>query len=344
MYSPDIYNQILARWNCVGKPIGSLGKLESIVAQIGAILGTVDVQINRRLLIVLCADNGVVEEGISQTGSEVTAKVADSIACGTGNVSAFCKVTACNTQVVDIGMLYDATHPLVLNQKVARGTKNFLKFPAMSPEQMEKAISVGISLTQKAKKDGFSIICTGEMGIGNTTTSSAMASVLLNLSPEKLTGRGAGLNDKMYQHKIEVIQQAIEFHQPCLNNPKDILQRLGGFDIAGMVGLYLGAEKYGLPIIIDGVISLVAAYTATLISPASRQYMIASHLGKEPACKYLLDALNLSPCICADLSLGEGTGAVALFPLMDMALSVYHKGATFDQLKMPAYEEFNKQL
>jgi nicotinate-nucleotide--dimethylbenzimidazole phosphoribosyltransferase len=343
MYSSDIYNQIINCWNRVGKPLGSLGKLEPIVAQIGAIQGRTNAQINRRLLIVLCADNGIIQEGVSQTGSEVTSKVADSIAKGSGNISAFCKVAKCDTQVVDIGMEYDAMQPNVINKKIARGTGNILTSPAMSFEQMEEAIHVGISLMQKAKKKGYSVVCTGEMGIGTTTTSSAMASVLLRLPPEKVTGRGAGLPDYMYHHKIDVIRRAIGFHQPDFSDPKEVLSKFGGFDIAGMVGLYLGAEKHGLPIIIDGIISLVAAFTATLISPTSRQYMIASHMGKEPACQYLLDAMNLSPCICADLSLGEGTGAVALLPLIDMALSVYHRGATFNQLNIPAYEEFDKK-
>lgn len=213
-----------------------------------------------------------------------------------------------------------------------------LHTPAMTKEQTLQAIQVGIDLVAALKQEGYRLIATGEMGIGNTTTSSAIASVLLKSPVEKVTGKGAGLSSDGLRHKIDVIAQTIKKHNPNCNDPIDVLSKVGGLDIAGMTGLFLGGAIHRVPVVIDGFVSGAAALLAVNICPKVQPYLIPSHVSKEPAAAMILEALRLKPLINCELCLGEGTGAVAVFPLLEMAADIYQTMSTFEQFDMEPYQ------
>ena len=323
------------KWDHVAKPLNSLGQLENLIVKIAGMQETADVRIDRRCALVFCADHGVVAEGVSQSGSEVTALVARSIAEGTANINLMASVSGTDVFAVDMGMIGDA--PGAIDRKIARGTNNMAQGPAMSREQAERALQAGAGLVGEMKAKGYKLIATGEMGIGNTTASTAMACALLGFAPEELTGRGAGLSDAGLVRKRSAIERALRVNQPDPADPVDVLAKLGGYEIAGMAGAFLGGAKYRVPIVIDGVISAVAALTAARLCPESLDFMLPSHMSREPAALRIMDELGLKPVIHADMALGEGTGAVAVLPLLDMALRVYHGTHTFDDLGMDAY-------
>ena len=316
------------RWNHVAKPLNSLGKLEQLVVQIAGIQQTTDVCINKRCALICCGDHGVVAEGVSQSGSEVTALVAQSIVAGTANINLMASVSGTDVYALDFGM---ATPVMgTVDCRIAAGTRNMAR--------AEQAVQAGIDAVARMKARGYQLIATGEMGIGNTTASTAMACALLCCSPEDITGRGAGLSDAGLQRKKAAIQRALSINRPNADDALDVLAKVGGFEIAGMVGIFLGGLRHHLPIIIDGVISAVAALTAVRIDSASKSAMLPSHMSHEPAMVRIMSELGMSPIIHADMALGEGTGAVSLIPLLDMALKVYHGPHTFDELGISAYE------
>jgi len=330
------------RWDSIAKPIGSLGIFEDMIGRVAGIQKTPDIHLHQKAMVVFCSDNGVVEEGVTQTDSSVTAIVTRNIAKGCANINHMAKTVNAQVIPVDIGINSDVAETEVWQRKVSYGTRNIAKEPAMTRENMINAVRTGMELAGELKAKGFHILGTGEMGIGNTTTSSAVASALLNLLPEEVTGRGAGLSDDGLKRKIEVIYQALEINNPDREDPFDILMKLGGYDIAGMVGLYLGGMKFGVPIIIDGFISSTAALLAKRICTGVTDFMLPSHKSKEPAANLILKELGLTPVITGNLALGEGTGAVMLFPLLDMALNVYRSSTTFDAIQIKAYERFEK--
>lgn len=374
-------------WNNMGKPLHSLGKMETLWAQLAGIQRTVHPSVDKRALIVMCADNGVVAEGVTQTGQEVTAIVAENFFDDLTCTSLLCKKNHCDKYIVDIGMAVDT--PRTIRRKAAYGTKNMTKGPAMTRGETLAAIRTGIEMAQQLKNDGYQILATGEMGIGNTTTSSAVTAVLLknkivqeclekkNLHSnyedaksfqeselcldvrtgteniitqgawvdldacvEAVTGRGAGLSDEGLERKKAAILRAIAINQPNPSDPVDVLAKVGGFDLAGLVGVFLGGAAEGLPVVIDGFISLAAALLAARIAPGCAAYMIPSHQSKEPGAKLILEELHLEPGLCMDMCLGEGSGAVALFPFLDMAAEIYERMGTFDDIHVEAYEDF----
>ena len=403
------------RWNEVAKPLYSLGTFEKHLIQIAGITGCLDIKLDKKVIVVMCSDNGVVEEGVTQTDQSVTAIVAGHIAEGKGNINTLARYSGAQVIAVDIGMNtgeldkhieWEKTKELdrhierektkeldrhierektkeldrhierekseeldkhrerekteklskheeaarqgitevtflngLIAAKVAQGTGNIAKGAAMSRAQAVQAMMTGINLMRELKDKGYSIVGTGEMGIGNTTTSSAMASILLKLPVKTLTGPGAGLSKEGVVHKIQVIEQAIEVNRPDSSDPVDVLAKIGGFDIAGITGLFLGGMLYRLPVVIDGIISAVAALTACRINPDAVHFMLASHQGREKACDYILKELGLTPVIYGDLALGEGSGTAFLFPLLDMAEAVYRNSPTFRGMKIAAYED-----
>ncbi len=329
-------NRAQLHWDTIAKPLNSLGKLEQVVIQIAGIQKTPKISIDKKALIIMCADNGVVEEGISQSGQDITAIVAENFLDVKSCVSVMCKKT--NTMIcpIDIGMAVDT--PRVEKQKIAYGTKNIAKEAAMTRQEAIQAIFVGIEKVKQLKDAGVTLLATGEMGIGNTTTSSAMSAVLLDVAAETVTGRGAGLTSAALQMKIQVIQQAIRIIKPDPSDPLDVLAKVGGFDIAGLVGVFLGGAIYQVPVVIDGFISAVAALTAVRMAPSCAPYLIASHVSKEPAARLLLQALQKEAFLTCDLCLGEGSGAVALFPLLDLAVEVYEQMSSFDEAGFAQYE------
>ena len=324
-----------ARWDALAKPLHSLGLLEDAISKIAAVRGSADVALCKRAAVVFCADNGVVARGVSQSGPEVTATVAREMAAGRGNINALGRFARADVFPFDVGMAED--DPGVPSHKSARGTADFTVGPAMSREEAEDALCFGAELAGKLKARGYDVLVGGEMGIGNTTTSTALACVLLGREPEELTGRGAGLSDAALCRKTEAIRQAIAVNQPDPQDPLGLLAALGGFDIAALTGLFVGGAAYRVPVIVDGVIAAVAAVIACMLASDCRDFLLASHLSREPAHALLLDRLGLVPVIRGDLALGEGSGGVMLLPLLDAALAVYDQGSTFSSFGMAAY-------
>lgn len=325
------------RWDSIAKPLHSLGWMEDSIARIAGAQHSAEVRTRRKILIPMCADNGIVAEGVTQTGQEVTAIVAENFLDVKSCAAIMCRMSGVDIRPIDIGMAVDT--PRVEKRKVAYGTKNFAKEPAMTREEAVRAVETGIALVSELKEEGYDLIATGEMGIGNTTTSSAVAASLLGVNAEEMTGRGAGLSSAGLSKKIRVIQEAIDRWDLTRQDALTVLSCVGGFDIAGIVGLYLGGARYHIPVLIDGFISSVAALLAVRLCPQAKGYMLATHVSKEPASRRILSELGLSPALDAGLCLGEGSGAAAAFPLIEMASEIYHKMSTFEQISVEAYQE-----
>ena len=369
-----IYIQAKERWDAIAKPIDSLGVFEDMVARLCAIAGTVNPgDYNRRALLTLCADHGVVAEGVTQTDSGVTKVVAENIAHGCSGVNYMAKTAGVDVYAVDIGMLGepypDAAFGMghMINRKVQAGTGNLAKEPAMSMEVCDRTIEAGKELVRECKEKGYEILAIGEMGIGNTTPTSALLAALLDLPAEAVTGRGAGLNDAGLARKVQVITRALARVQETVDakqsagreqtdvklqcgktdvqrtpDAKQLLAELGGLEIAGMVGVFLGARQYQIPVVLDGAITCVAALVAMRMEPEVVDYLLASHASEEASGRLALEALGLPAVIHGKLCLGEGSGAMMLFPLLDMALSIYKNMGTFDDLSIEAYSRDGK--
>ncbi len=327
----------LLRWGQIAKPLGSLGLLEDAVVQIAGVTGDARYSIARRVVLVLCADNGVVRRGVTQAGSEVTAVLARGAVRGSLTVNKMAKVAGADVVAVDMGVAEALALPGLVNRRIAPGTADIAAGPAMTRDEAERAVQAGIELAVQMKAEGYKLLCTGEVGIGNTTTSSAVAAVLLGRSVEEVTGRGAGLSTEGLGRKIESIRRAIEVNRPNPAEPMDVLAKLGGFDLAGLCGLFLGGAMCRLPVLVDGFISSVAALCAARLRPPAARAMLASHVSAEPAGAMLLEALGLKPLICAGMRVGEGTGAVAALPLLDMAFAVYNEMPSFEELDIETY-------
>ena len=336
---PEAMKRAQARWNSIAKPLHSLGKLEDLVIALAGIGRSDRVCIDKKALVVMCADNGVVEEGVTQTGQEVTAIVAENFCDGHTSAAIMCKEAGVDLYPVDVGMAVDT--PRVEKRKTMYGTRNMTKGPAMTREEAEAAVAAGIEKAAELKKAGYQILASGEMGIGNTTTSAAVASVLLDLPPNLAAGRGAGLSDEGLIKKIDAIRRAIALNKPEPDDPVDVLAKVGGLDLAALTGLFLGGAAEGLPVVADGFISCTAALAAARMVPLCREYMLPSHISDEPAVIRILQALDMKPALDAGMHLGEGTGAVALFPLLDMALQVYNQMSTFEAINVDAYQELS---
>jgi len=324
-------------WAGIAIPIGSLGLLQQTIVRIAGITGSSCVRIDRRAVVVMCADNGVVAEGVTQCGAEVTALVARNIARGNSSVCKMADAAHAAVIPVDMGMLQPVDEKGLISRRIAPGTGNIALGPAMTRQQAIDAIQAGIDLVRDLKEQGYTMLATGEMGIGNTTTSSAVASVLLGRPAIDVTGRGAGLSNEGLKRKIAVIEKAVKCNKPDPSDALDILQKLGGFDIAGMAGIFIGGGLYRIPVLIDGFISAVSALIAQKLCPNCSYSMIASHVSAEPAGQMALSALGLKPMITAEMRLGEGTGAVCAWPLLDMAMAVYNNMSTFTDIGIEAY-------
>lgn len=347
-FNKDRYDEILAAWDRVAKPLGSLGRFEKITARIGAVLDSAKIDISKRAVIMMCADNGVVAEGISQSGQDVTAAVAEWMGRGESSVCKMAAVCGADTIAVDVGINMDGSPEGVLDRKVMKGTRNFATEPAMTEDECMQAIQTGIDLAEKCKEEGYGILAAGEMGIGNTTTGSAVTAALLGLDADSVTGRGAGLSSSGLERKKKVIEDALARYrsdEEDIKSPEyamEMLSAVGGLDIAAMAGIFIGGAIHHIPVVIDGFISAAAALAAERIAPGTACCMIASHIGREPGMKLILDELGLEPVIDADLALGEGTGAVMLFPLLDAALSLYSDGLAFEETSVEQYVRFEE--
>lgn len=324
------------RWDSIAKPLGSLGLLEEAVIQMAKIYRTPNVEIQKRAVLIFCADNGVVCEGVTQCDSNVTAIVSSNFLKGDTSVCKMANVANADVIPVDIGINTDI--PDMISVKTRYGTGNISKEPAMTRQEALQAVESGIEMVNKLSQQGYRIIATGEMGIGNTTTSSAVACALTNHDVEIMTGRGAGLSTDGLHKKQEAIRRALSLHQPNSKDVVDVLSKVGGLDLAGLTGAFIGGAIYHIPMLVDGFISAVAALCAVRMCPNVQGYILASHQSEEPACKFVLDELKLTPFLHASMRLGEGTGAVAAIPILDMAMAVYDKMSTFHEVEIEAYQ------
>ena len=338
--SREIYKKVKSNWDQIAKPLDGMGKFETIIAKIGAIQRTERFDIKKKVILIFCADNGVVEEGISQSGQDVTLAVMKNMAKKSSAVGKMATYGGIETVPIDIGVNTEEEVPQIVQKKIRKGTRNFAKEYAMTKEEVLQAIAIGIEMVEVCQKKGFGLIGTGEMGIGNTTTSSAITAALLGCKAECVTGRGAGLENQKLEKKCALIQSAIETYDLYHANAFRILQAVGGLDIAALVGVCIGGALYHVPIMLDGVISLAAAFVAEKMVPGIKSYVLASHKGKEPAMEKLMQALDLDPILDAELALGEGTGAVMGMELLDMALTVYESSSTFSVVGVEQYKRY----
>jgi len=323
--------EAIARLDSLAKPIGSLGKLEDIAAKIAAITGKVRNNLDKKCTIIMCADNGVVEEGVSSSPQYVTAMQSINFCKGLTGVCVLSKHAGADIRVIDVGINDDIEYPGLINKKLRKGTGNIAKGPAMTVEEAVSAIEIGISTVGELYKEGYSLLGTGEMGIGNTTTSSAVAMCLMGLSADDAVGKGAGLTEEGLANKKSVIERAIDVNKPDRNNPLEVLAKVGGLDIAGLTGCFLGAAYYKVPIVIDGFISSVAALVAYRLNPLVRDYMLPSHCSAEPGYKLVMKELGLQPLLDLDMRLGEGSGCPLAFNIIEAAEHIICNMATFSE-------------
>lgn len=324
-------------WDSLCKPLRGLGWLEEVLVQLAGIYGTTHPHPDKRAVVIMGADNGVVKEGVTQTDSSVTIQVLENMGNHLSTACVMSDLAGCEMIPVNIGALTDGKHPAIRQKVVRHGTGNIAEEPAMTREECIRAILVGVETVQELKKEGFQLIVTGEMGIGNTTTSSACAAVLFDQEVEAVTGRGAGLSTAGLERKVNAIKKAIQVNRPDKNDAIDVISKVGGLDIAGLVGCYLGAAHERMPILIDGFISAIAAYCAGMLCETAKEYMIATHWSAEPASQMVIDRLGMKAPLQAGMHLGEGTGAIMGLSLIDQALNVYYHLTTWDGGHVEAY-------
>lgn len=327
------------RLDHIAKPLGSLGELENILCMIARAQGTPDISVEKKCVLVYCSDNGIVAQGVAQSDHTVTTSIARSLAAGRSSVCVMAASCGADTFPIDVGMVDDV--PEVRNRKVASGTQDFSEGPAMTREEAEKAIITGVESALEMSRRGYGIIATGEAGIGNTSSSSAVASVLLGLDPETVTGRGSGLTDDGLKRKIAAIRRGIAVNSPDRSDVVNVLAKVGGFDICAMCGTFIGGALSHTPVVMDGLISSVAALCAFRLSPVVSGYMIPSHKSAEPAAEHIMKELGFTPILDAGMRLGEGSGAVTLFPVIDMAVSVYRNAAVFEEINVEQYRRLS---
>ena len=320
-----------ARQAELAKPPGSLGLLEDISVQLAGITGQVKNELSKTRIYVLAADNGVVDEGVSSAPQSVTLAQSINLTRGLTGASCLAKHFQDELVVVDMGIKLPYHCPEILNRSLGKGTKNLYKEPAMTREQAVQGILTGMELATQAKLDGVSILGVGEMGIGNTTTSSAVLSALTGASVEDVTGRGGGLTDAAFLKKKHVIEHALQLHRPDKTDAIDVLSKVGGFDLCAMTGVFLGAAKQRIPVVVDGFISIVAALCAARLSPAAKAYFIGSHRSFEIGFQLAARELGLHPCLDLGMRLGEGSGCPIAFRVVEAACAVMCTMATFPE-------------
>ena len=319
-----------ARQDELTKPRGSLGRLEEIAVQVAGITGFDRPCLRHKAVIVMAGDHGVVAEGVSAYPSEVTPQMVLNFLRGGAAINVLARHVGARVVVVDVGVASDIPpQPGLVVRKVAHGTANLRREPAMSREQAVAAIEAGIEVFEQELERGLDIVATGDMGIGNTTPSAAIAAAVTGLPPARVTGRGTGVDDRALALKIQVIEDALARHRPDPKDGLDVLAKVGGFEIGGIAGVILAAAAHRVPVVVDGFISTAGAAVATLLAPQARQYMISGHKSVEVGHRALLGFLQLEPLMDLDLRLGEGTGACLGLSLVEAACKILDEMATF---------------
>lgn len=313
------------------KPAGALGRLEELSIQLAGITGEIHPALRPCWVIICAGDHGVTAEGVSAYPSEVTAQMVQNFLLGGAAINVLARLFGAQVTIVDVGVQSELPdHPQLVKAKIRPGTRNFLHEPAMTREEAVAAIEVGITVAQTAIAAGARILITGDMGIGNTTASAAIAAALTSHPAVEVTGLGTGIGREGWRHKVDVVQQAVELHLPDQEDALDVLSKVGGLEIGAIAGVVLAAAAAHVPVIIDGVISTAGVAIATDLAPAARAFIIAGHQSLEPGHRVLLEYLDLRPLVNLDLRLGEGTGALLALPLLDAAVATLNEMATFD--------------
>lgn len=327
-------NQTKQRLDRLIKPVGSLGKMEDICMQLAGIYESKYFDTSKKVIIAFAGDHGVYEEGVAPDPQNITYLQFPNFTkgiCGVGTISKF---VGCDVVGVDVGINCDHKLEGVIDRKIRKGTSNMAKGPAMTRDEAIKCLEIGIEEAEKCISKGYKVIGIGEMGICNTTPSSAIISVIDGCDPLEVTGVGAGLKKERIQHKANTIRRAIELNKPNPNDAIDILSKVGGFEIGAMAGVILGCSANKVPVVVDGFISYAAALLAYKINPITREYMIASHSSAEPGTEKALEIIKLNPVLNMDMRLGEGSGAALAFNIIEASNYTYTNMATFDEIDM----------
>jgi nicotinate-nucleotide--dimethylbenzimidazole phosphoribosyltransferase len=317
------------------KPLGSLGRLEEIAAQLYALRGDSMRCGMNKAVYVFAADHGITAEGVSAYPAEVTRQMVENFLAGGAAINVLARAHGATVHVVDVGVNAElSARAELLHYKVRRGSRNMLHDPAMTSDEMAAALAAGATLADAAAEQGVELLAVGEMGIGNTTAASAITAALTGKTVAEIAGRGTGLADAAFQHKQTVIAAVLERHfpsdkTPATADPLEILRRVGGLEIASMAGMMLSAAGHRVPLLIDGFISTTAAAIACALAPHARDYMFAGHRSQEPGHRILLEHLELRPILDLEMRLGEGTGAVLAMPILETAVRIYQEMATF---------------
>ena len=327
----DVREKAKARLDSLAKPPGSLGKLEDIAVKLAGISGKMFYEPEKRCVLIMSSDNGVVEEGVASAPQAVTYAQTLNFFKGLTGAAVLAKQFNADLIVTDVGINADVSHPGIRNKKIRKSTWNIAKQSAMTRNEAEQAILAGIETAVEAAENGYKLLGAGEMGIGNTTTSAAVLCALTGVSPEQAAGKGAGLNEEAYKRKIQVIKTALEINKPDSGDPVDVLSKTGGFDIAALTGVYIGAAYTRTPVVIDGFISMVAALAAFRLNPLTREYMFASHQSYEQGYAHAAEALSIEPCLNLNMRLGEGSGCPVMFAIIDAACAIIKNMGTFEQ-------------
>lgn len=344
--SQEWRQKALERLDRLASPPGSLGDLLVLAEQLAAIKETMKPSVKRKMVVTMAGDHGVVEEGVSAFPQEVTSQMVNNFIVGGAAINVLAEVAGAGVTVVDMGVVTDlsylAQEGKLLSYKIAPGTSNMAKGPAMTREQAERALEIGIEIAGQLVQDGVELLATGDMGIGNTTPSSAIMAVLSGRSVREVTGRGTGINDATMENKIRVIEKAIAVNRPDPMDPVDVLAKVGGFEIGGIAGLILGAAYFRVPVVVDGFISSAGAMLAKALAPHSLDYMIAAHQSVESGHRIMLEELGLKPVLNLNLRLGEGTGAVLAMNIVESASQIICKMLTFEDAGVTGHE--NKEV
>lgn len=323
-------NAAKARQDILTKPAGSLGTLEDISTKVAGITGNAMPKMKDKVIITMAGDHGVTDDGVSAYPKEVTAQMVHNFLNGGAAINVLARHVGARVVIVDMGVAVDFTHERLEAKKIAYGTANMAKGPAMSYEDAVRSIETGIEVFESEAKKGVDIVGVGDMGIGNTTSSSAIVAVITGADVEKVTGRGTGIDDAGLEKKIGVIDEAIRVNKPNNKDAIEVLAKVGGFEIGGMAGVILAAASHRVPVVIDGFISGTAALVAYGIAPAVKDYMIAAHRSVERGHSVTLDYIGLKPLLDLDMRLGEGTGAALGISIVDAACKILGEMATFE--------------
>ncbi len=331
--------QALARQETLTKPAGSLGRLEEIAVRLAGITGQVRPTVARKAVVVLASDHGVAVEGVSAYPAEVTPQMVQNFLRGGAAINALARQVGARVVIVDVGVAATIDHPGLIKRKVAPGTANMAEGPAMTREQAVSAAQVGMAVLDELVAQGLDLVATGEMGIGNTTAASALTAALTGRSAQEVTGYGTGISATQHQHKVQVIERALVHNAPDPADPLDVLAKIGGLEIAGLVGLILAAAAQRVPVVIDGFITGAAALVAVRLCPQVRDYLFAGHVSVEQGHRIILETLELRPLLDLGLRLGEGTGAVLAMSLIEAATRAHAEMATFAEAAVSQRED-----